>query len=73
MENQHTYTVFDIETTGLSAACLCEIIEFAGYKLDKDLNVIDKMHIFIKPYAPIPQKITALTGISNAHVSLHLS
>ena len=63
------YTVYDIETTGLSAACQCEIIEFAGIKLDENLNEVDRMHIYIKPYAKIPKKIIALTGITNEMVA----
>ena len=63
------YTVYDIETTGLSAACQCEIIEFAGIKLDEDLNEVDRMHIYIKPYAKIPKKIVELTGITNEKVA----
>jgi DNA polymerase III epsilon subunit-like protein len=63
------YTVYDIETTGLSAACQCEIIEFAGIKLDENLNEVDRMHIYIKPYAKIPKKIVELTGITNEKVA----
>ena len=68
MQPIHTYTVYDIETTGLSAACMCEIIEFAGIKLDQNLNIMDTMHIYIKPYAKIPAKIVTLTGITDEQV-----
>lgn len=63
--SQAAYTVYDIETTGLSAACQCEIIEFAGIKLDEDLNEIDRLHIYVKPYKKLPKKIVELTGITN--------
>lgn len=59
------YTVYDIETTGLSAACQCEIIEFAGIQYDENMNEIDRLHIYIKPYKKLPKKIIELTGITN--------
>ena len=63
------YTVYDIETTGLSAACQCEIIEFAGIQYDEDLNELNRMHIYIKPYAKLPKKIIELTGITNEQLA----
>lgn len=63
------YTVYDIETTGLSAACQCEIIEFAGIKYDEDLNEIDRLHIYVKPYKKLPKKIVELTGITNEQLA----
>ena len=63
------YTVYDIETTGLSAACQCEIIEFAGIKLDEDLKEIGRLHVYVKPYNKLPKKIVELTGITNEMLS----
>lgn len=63
--SQAVYTVYDIETTGLSAACQCEIIEFAGIKLDENLKEVDRMHVYIQPYKKLPKKIIELTGITN--------
>lgn len=63
------YTVYDIETTGLSAACQCEIIEFAGIKYDENLNEIDRLHIYVKPYKKLPKKIVELTGITNEQLA----
>ena len=63
------YTVYDIETTGLSAACQCEIIEFAGIKYDADFNEVDRLHIYTKPYKKLPKKIVELTGITNEQLA----
>ena len=63
------YTVYDIETTGLSAACQCEIIEFAGIQYDEDLNELNRLHIYVKPYTKLPKKITELTGITNEQLA----
>ena len=64
-DNAPYFTVFDLETTGLSAATMDEIIEFAGIRLDKNLHVIDRLHIYIQPHDPVPANITELTGITN--------
>lgn len=63
------YTIFDIETTGLSAACQCEIIEFAGIQYDEDMNEVDRLHIYVKPYKKLPKKIIELTGITNEQLA----
>lgn len=63
------YTVYDIETTGLSAACQCEIIEFAGIQYDADFNEVDRLHIYVKPYKKLPKKIVELTGITNEQLA----
>lgn len=63
------YTVYDIETTGLSAACQCEIIEFAGIQYDADFNEVNRLHIYVKPYKKLPKKIVELTGITNEQLA----
>lgn len=63
------YTVYDIETTGLSAACQCEIIEFAGIQYDENLNELNRLHIYVKPYTKLPKKIVELTGITNEQLA----
>lgn len=63
------YTVYDIETTGLSAACQCEIIEFAGIKLDENFHEVDRLHVYVKPYRKLPKKIVELTGITDEQLA----
>jgi DNA polymerase-3 subunit epsilon len=58
------YVVFDFETTGLDYQTE-QVIEIAGAKLDKDLNVIDKYHtmVALNEGKELPEIITELTGI----------
>lgn len=58
--------VFDIETTGLEAS-RCEIIEIGAVKLHKGKK-IETFETFSKPQNPIPDEITALTGINDEMV-----
>ena len=57
------FIVFDLETTGLSAAN-CKIIEIGAVKIagGKVLEVYDK---FVDPEIPIPAEITDLTSITD--------
>ena len=57
------YIVFDLETTGLNLSN-CEIIEIAAIKVEDD-KIVDKFESLIKPFAPIPDEITLLTGINS--------
>lgn len=60
------YAVIDIETTGFSAKD--HIIEIGAAIVDNS-KVEDSFRAFVKPASPIPQHITALTGITNDMVA----
>lgn len=60
------YVVFDLETTGLNAAC-DDIIEFGGIKYRDGIQV-DTLQFFIKPQSPVTSFTTQLTGITNDDV-----
>ncbi|MFD0959520.1 PolC-type DNA polymerase III [Paenibacillus chungangensis] len=57
------YTVFDIETTGLSVVNN-KIIELAGVKM-RDGKEIARFSTFIDPHEPIPYHIQQLTNITD--------
>lgn len=48
---------------------MAEIIEFGGIRLDDDFREIDRLRVYVKPYSPIPKKITELTHITNDMVA----
>ncbi len=61
-----TFTIVDIETTGLSAY-YHKITEIAALKY-KEGKVINEFSTLINPETPIPRFITRLTGIDNEMV-----
>lgn len=62
-----TYTVIDIETTGLDSR-FCEIIELSALRYSNG-SMIDSFTTLVKPTEPIDDFITELTGITNDLVS----
>ena len=58
-----SYTVIDIETTGLDPR-YCDIIEIAAVKYSSGQKV-GAFSTLVKPDEPIDEYITALTGITN--------
>lgn len=63
-----TYVVFDTETTGFNAAGGDQMIEIGAVKIQSG-NIIDRFDELIDPHYHIPDKITALTCITDEMVS----
>lgn len=61
-----TFTVFDLETTGLNVADE-EITEIAAVHVT-DGEITDQFQTYVNPHKPIPPNITELTGISDETV-----
>lgn len=59
----NTYTVLDIETTGISAAHNAEILEVAAYHTD-GITISDYFHEYIKPWNKIPKKTIEINHIT---------
>ena len=63
--------VFDSETTGLVLPGLVplkdqpQMIEFAGIKLDSDLEEVERLEFLINPGVPLPQEIVKITSITD--------
>lgn len=66
-----TAIVFDTETTGLlrpSANKLEDqpyLTEIFAYKVDENVEIVDKFESLVRPPIPVPEKITRLTRIND--------
>ncbi|MBR6807789.1 MAG: PolC-type DNA polymerase III [Clostridia bacterium] len=61
------FVVFDIETTGLSAAN-CKITEIGAVIMKKG-EILGKFSEFVNPGVPIPENIVKITGITDEMVA----
>ena len=58
------YVVFDFETTGFNAGGQDQIIEIGAVKL-KNGEILERYDELINPGRPLPEKITAITNITD--------
>lgn len=69
-----TIIIFDVETTGLPNAegapldSQPRIIEFAGIKLDDELNELERMEFICNPMCQLSDIITKITGLRQTDV-----
>lgn len=63
----NSYVVLDVETTGLSPE-MDSIIEFGAIRIENG-HEVDCFTTYINPGCPIPQRITQITGITEADVA----
>ena len=61
------FTVFDLETTGLSPVRDC-IVEIGAVRVDRD-GTLSRFSTLIRPPVPIPARATAIHGITNEMVA----
>lgn len=66
MKYPNSYVVFDFETTGLDPAT-AKVLEIGAIKVVNG-EVVDKLSLLIKWPEPVPEKITEITGITQAMV-----
>ncbi len=62
------YTVFDIETTGLSVN-FDKIIEIAAVKI-KNNQIVEEYQTYVNPERPLSETTTRITSIKNSDVAL---
>ena len=65
--DDNSYVVFDLETTGLSVY-QDEIIEIAALKVSHG-EIIDTFETLVNPHFDLPKKVTKITGINDLMLS----